>query len=170
MHHSYGCSNYSLISWKSQQILHKRFSFFPQFTIFCCLFQSFGRSGCQTQERKAFLSVEKSSRIARQPRNYIVWLGACIRHGAPLYRFSLSKNLTHISNLHNMLFQAATERRLGEPPARVPHRKTSRRDVFRPSCALKCKGSASCGTRRGFCPSTPPPFKNGGRKLLCNFF
>ncbi len=38
-----------------------------------------------------------------------------------------------------------------------------------PPALWQKKDFASCGTRRGLCPSTPPPFVKGGRKLLCRF-
>ena len=35
---------------------------------------------------------------------------------------------------------------------------------------IKAKTFASCGTRQGLRPLTPPPFEKGGRKLLCDIF
>ena len=61
-------------------------------------------------------------------------------------------------------------RRIGEPPARVPLRKTSHWDVLRPSCAFKKQNFVLYGGRRGLCPSTLPPFEKGGRKLFVHYF
>ena len=80
---------------------------------------------------------------------------------------SLSKNLAANSKMHKCIMLMG---RSGEPPARVPHRKTSHRDVLRPSCALKGKNFVLCGGRRGLCPSTLPPFEKGGRKLFVQYF
>ena len=46
----------------------------------------------------------------------------------------------------------------GEPPARVPHRKTSQWDVLRPSCAWSFKIlSRPAGRDGGFAPRPHPP-------------
>ena len=62
-------------------------------------------------------------------------------------------------------------RRIGEPPARVPHRKTSHRDVLLPPPAL-CFSGITCpaGREPGLCPGTPPPFEKGGRKHFVQYF
>ena len=51
-----------------------------------------------------------------------------------------------------------------------PHRKTSHRDVLRPSCALFEKISSSAEDDKGFAHLTPPPFEKGGRKLFVHDF
>ena len=52
---------------------------------------------------------------------------------AALCAVRVSKNFLANSNIHKCRILM---RRIGEPPARVPRRKTSHRDVLRPSCAL----------------------------------
>ncbi len=49
----------------------------------------------------------------------------------------------------------------GSPPKNSPP------DCFSPLLRFfEYKNFAVCGLRRGRCPSTPPPFEKGGRKLL----
>ena len=54
-----------------------------------------------------------------------------------------------------------------EPPARVPYESNIPR-MFDSTLLrfLTQRGFAPCGARRGRCPSTPPPFEKGGRKLF----
>ena len=86
---------------------------------------------------------------------------------ADAFRFSVSKNWLADSKMH----KCGVRRRIGKPLDRVSHDATAHRAVASPFLILmKAKDFASCGTRQGLRPLTPPPFEKGGRKLFVLYF
>ena len=115
---------------------------------------------------------------------------------APLFQGSLAcRKIGRRQVAENSVFLRNT----GEPPARVPRHQTSHRDAYRfsfrvpqdfalhskakscsrnwrfalipvsPHCALGARYFVLCGGRRGLCPTSPPPFEKGGRRLVVQY-
>ena len=62
-------------------------------------------------------------------------------------------------------------RRIGEPPARVPHRKTSHRDVLLPLLRFVFQGFRVLrDASQGFAPAPHRLLKKAGENISCNIF
>ena len=88
-------------------------------------------------------------------------------HATACGPFIVSKNWLADSKWH----KCGVRRRIGKPLDRVSHDATAHRAVASPFLILmKAKDFASCGTRQGLRPLTPPPFRKRRAKTFCALF